>query len=117
MGKISSINHKFGKADIVLDDGLVRIFVKYNNGICSEIRVWKLPLKRSIFSMFNVKNLIWAVYNNDAKYIHGWFAKEGDFLEVLSRKIEKCNNYGNLKDLLIKIENIVKGILPLSGEL
>ena len=30
MGKISSINNKFGKADIILDDGLIRLFVKYH---------------------------------------------------------------------------------------
>lgn len=117
MGKILLINHKFGKADIALDDELIRLFTKYRNGICSEIRIWKLPLKRSFWSMLNFKNLIWAIYNDDAKYIHGWFAKEGDFLEVLARKIEKCNNYEELKKLLIQIENITKGILPPYDEL
>ena len=117
MGKISSINHKFGKADIALDDRLIRLFIKYRNGICSEIRIWKLPLKRSFWSMFNLKNLIWAIYNDDAKYIHGWFAKEGDFLEVLAREIEKCNNYDEFKKLLIKMENITKGIFPSQDEI
>jgi len=112
MGKISSTNPKFGKADIVLDDGLIKIFVKRHNGICSEIKIWRLPLKRSFWSMFNLKNLIWAVYNDDAKFIHGWFAREGDFLVVLAKEIEKCNNYEELKKLLIKIENIAKGIIP-----
>ena len=60
--------------------------------------------------MFNVKNLIWAIYNDDAKYIHGWFSRDGDILEVLTRKIEKCNNYNDLKELLIKLENIINGI-------
>ena len=112
MGKIFSINHKFGKADIILDDGLIRLFVKYHKGICSEIRIWKLPSKRSFWSMFNLKNLIWAIYNDEAKYIHGWFAKEGNFLEVLAEKVEKCNNYEEVRKLLIEIENIMKGILP-----
>ena len=67
--------------------------------------------------MFNLKNLIWAIYNDDAKYIHGWFAREGDFLEVLASKIGKCNNYEELKRLLIKIENIAKGVLPSYDEL
>ena len=60
MGKILSINHVFGKADILLDDGLIRLFVKFRNGICSEIRVWKLPMKRSFWGMFRLNNLIWA---------------------------------------------------------
>jgi hypothetical protein len=112
MGKLLSINHKFGKADIALDDGLIRLFVKFQDGICSEIRVWKLPLKGSFWSMFRPKNLIWAIYRNNAKYIHGWFAKEGNFLEVLTAKIERCNNYDELKNVLIEIENITKGIMP-----
>lgn len=62
--------------------------------------------------MFNLKNLVWAFYGDDAKYIHGWFAKEGNFLEVFAKKIEQCNNYEELKELLIKIENILKGDLP-----
>jgi len=53
--------------------------------------------------MFNFKNLVWAIYNDDAKCIHGWFAKEGNLLEALVREIEKCNNYDELKELLIKI--------------
>jgi hypothetical protein len=115
MGKVLSINHKFGKADIALDDGLIRLFVKFQDGICSEIRVWKLPLKGGFWGMFRLKNLIWAIYRNDAKYIHGWFAREGNFLEVLSTKIERCNNYDELKNALIEMENIIKGTMPSCG--
>jgi hypothetical protein len=62
--------------------------------------------------MFHLKNLIWAIYGNDAKYIHGWFAKEGNFWEVLTAKTERCNNYDELKNVLIEVENIIKGIMP-----
>jgi hypothetical protein len=112
MGKLLSINHKFGKADIALDDVLIRLFVKFQDGICSEIRVWKLPLKGSFWSMFRLKNLIWAIYRNDAKYIHGWFTREGNLLEVLAATIERCNNYEELKNVLNEIENIIKGTMP-----
>ena len=116
MGEISSINNKLGKADIILDDVLIRLFIKYHNGICSEIRVWKLPLKRSFWSMFNTKNLVWAIYGDTTKFIHGWFANEGDFLKVLTDKIVKCNNFTELKELLLDLENLVNNGVP-SGKL
>ncbi len=62
--------------------------------------------------MFRLKNLIWAIYENKAQTIHGWYAKEGNLLEVLTAKIGKCNNIDELKNVLIEIENIINGILP-----
>jgi len=111
MGKIESIRH--GQAKIILDDYYIRLFVKYKGRDCSEIRIWKLPKSHTFLSMFNTKNIFWAVYKDDAKSLHGWFYKEGDLLSTLTHKIENCNNEKDLKRLCLNLENILKRGMPL----
>jgi len=90
----------------------IRIFVKYKNGLANEIRIWKLPSNSSFLRMLNAKNLIWAIYNQDAKYLHGWFSKEGNFSETLTRKVANCLNFEELKKLLLDFEKIIQGGVP-----
>jgi len=111
MGKIESI--RFGQARIIFDDFCVRLFVKYKGNYCSDIRIWKLPKSNNLFSMFNTKNLFWAVCDDVAKALHGWFYKEGDLLNTLAHKIEKCSNEDDLKRLCLNLENIVAKGMPL----
>ena len=82
MGKIESIKH--GQARIILDDYYIRLFVKYKGVYCSEIRIWKLTKSHTFLNMFNSKNIFWAVYNDQAKCLHGWFYKGGDLLSTLA---------------------------------
>ncbi len=111
MGKIESI--RFGQARIIFDDFCVRLFVKYKGSYCSEIRIWKLPKSNNLFSMFNSKNLFWAVCDDAAKFLQGWFYEEGDLLYTLARKIEKCSNEDELKRLCFNFENIIAKGMPL----
>lgn len=111
MGKIESI--KGSQAKIILDDCYIRLFVKYKDRYCSEIRIWKLPKSHTFLSMFNTKNIFWAIYNNEAKALHGWFSKDGDFLSTLAHKLEKCANEKDLKRLCLNLENIITKGMPL----
>lgn len=111
MGIIESI--KSNQARITLDDFSVRLFVKYKGNHCSDIRIWKLSKSNILFGMFNSKNLFWAVCDEAAISIHGWFCKEGDLLNVIAHKIEKCSNESELKRLCLNLENIVEKGIPL----
>ena len=108
MGKIESIRRS--QARIILDDCYIRLFVKYKGVYCSEIRIWKLPKSHILLSMFNPKNIFWAVYDDTAKMLQGWFFKEGDFLTTLAQKIEMCSNENDLKRLCLNLENIISKI-------
>lgn len=111
MGKIESIRR--GQAKIILDDCYIRLFVKYKGVYCSEIRIWKLPKSHIFLSMFNPKNIFWAIYNDEAKVLHGWFNKEGDLSNTLAHKIEQCANEKGLKKMCINLENIITKGVPL----
>jgi|WetSurMetagenome_2_1015567.scaffolds.fasta_scaffold671755_2 hypothetical protein len=111
MGKIESIRHS--QARIILDDCYVRLFVKYSGKYCSEIRIWKLPKSHIFLSMFNPKNIFWAVYSDEAKSLHGWFYKDGDLISTLAHKIEKCANEKDLKRLCLNLENIITKGTPI----
>lgn len=111
MGKIESI--RGSQARIILDDYYIRLFVKYKGRYCSEVRIWKLPKSHTFLSMFNAKNIFWAVYNDEAKTLHGWFYKEGNLLSALAHKIEKCDNEKDLKRLCLNLENITNKGMPL----
>jgi len=97
---------------INLDGFDVRIFIKYKNGLANEIRVWKLPPNSNFLHMFNKKNLIWAIYNRDAKYLHGWFSKDGNFSETITRKVASCSNVKEIRKLLLDFEKIIQGEVP-----
>jgi len=96
MGRIISINEK--RAMIEFSDFCIRLFVKYQGPYCVEIRVWKLPPGGSFLSMFNIKNLVWAIYDDAAKMIHGWFTPppvrqpndKRHWLQVFADKIARC---------------------------
>lgn len=95
---------------IINFDGFdIRIFVKYKSGLANEIRVWKLPPNSNFFHMLNKKNLIWAIYDQNAKYLHGWFSRDGNFSETLTQKIANCSNFEELKKLLLDFEKIIQG--------
>jgi len=101
-----------------LPDFDIRIFVKYSGVYCSAIRIWKLPPQSSFLSMFNTKNLIWTIYNRDAKFLHGWFFnEEPNLLKALADKIVQCKNFEEIKELLIDFERIVSGESPSSEKL
>ena len=109
MGKIESI--RFGQARITLDDSCIRLFVRYKGKHCSKIRIWRLPKYNNLFSMFNMKNLFWAVCGDASKFLQGWFYKDGDLLRVLANKIERCSNEEDLRRFCLNLENIIaKGI-------
>ena len=110
MGKIGSI--KFGQARIILDDACVRLFVRYKGNYCSDIRIWKLPKNNNLFAMFRSKNLFWAVSDNTAKTLQGWFYKDGDLLKTLANKIAQCSNEKELKRFCFDLENIFTNGLP-----
>ena len=101
---------------INFEDFDIRVFVKYKKGtarkIANEIRVWRLPLNSNFLHMLNTKNLIWAIYNQDANYLHGWFSKSGNFSETITQKIASCTNFEEVKNLLMSFEKIIKGELP-----
>lgn len=115
MGKITSINEK--RATIEFSDFCIRVFSKYRGAYCSEIRVWKLPPGGSFISMFNTKNLVWAIYDDVAKMTHGWFTpppvtQPNDkryWLQVFADKIADCKNYDEIKVLLTDIEGMLAG--------
>lgn len=102
------------QAIINFSDFDVRIFTKYKGVYCSEIRIWKLPPKSTFLSMFNTKNLIWAVYGKDATALHGWFNKESNLLKAIVDKVVQCKNFEELKELLIDFERIISGEVPKS---
>ena len=62
--------------------------------------------------MLNTKNLIWAIYNSDAMFLHGWFNKEPNLLKALADKVVQCKNFEELKELLIDFERIISGETP-----
>lgn len=104
---------KIQSKKILLNDFCVRLFIKYKDKYCSDIRIWKLPKNNNLFSMFNNKNLFWAVSGDESKTLQGWFSKDGDLLSVLSKKIEKCENEEDLKKLCLNFENIIRNGIPL----
>ena len=110
IAKIKRLSSK--QAIINFSDFDIRIFIKYKGPYCSEIRIWKLPPKSNFLSMFNTKNLLWAIYNQDAKFLHGWFSEEGNLLEAITNNVAKCKNFDELKNLLIQFEKIIKGEIP-----
>ena len=109
--RISSI-----QAIINFPDFDIRIFVKYRGVYCSAIRIWKLPPQSSFLSMLKRKNLFWAIYDEDAICLHGWFSKEPSLLRALADKVVQCENFQELKELLIDFERIIRGGFP-SGKL
>ncbi|MDH4241619.1 MAG: hypothetical protein OEW48_18835 [Phycisphaerae bacterium] len=64
--------------------------------------------------MINTKNIIWAIYNDNAKYLHGWFYKEPNLLKAITDKVVQCKNFEELKKLLIDFERIISGETPSS---
>lgn len=115
MGKITSINGK--KATIEFSDFCIRVFYKYQGAYCSEIRVWKLPPGGSFLSMFNTKNLVWAIYDDAAKMTHGWFTPppitqsndKRHWFQVFADKIADCKNYDEIKEFLSDVEGMLNG--------
>ena len=115
MGKITSINEK--RATIEFSDFCIRLFVKYRGSYCSEIRVWKLPPGGGFLSMFNTKNLVWAMYGDATKAIHGWFTPppvtqpndKRHWLQVFADKIADCKNYDEIKEFLTDVEGMLAG--------
>jgi len=112
MAKITSL--KPGYAEIDFSDFYLRIFIKRSGSYYSEIRIWKLPKNHRLIGMFNLKNLIWAIYGDDVKRLQGWFFRDNpDLLKVITSKIEQCNNEEDLKRALITFEQVAKGEIPL----
>jgi len=115
MGEITSINKK--RVTIEFSDFCIRLFVEYRGSYCSGIRVWKLPPGGNFLSMFNTKNLVWAIYNDAAKIIHGFFTPppvtqsngKRHWLKVLADKIADCKNYDEVKGFLVDVEGILAG--------
>ncbi|HOW60550.1 MAG TPA: hypothetical protein P5548_01490 [Candidatus Moranbacteria bacterium] len=111
MGVIESIGAN--RARIIFDDFCVRLFLKYKGNYCSDVRIWKLSKSNILFGMFNSKNLYWAVCDEAANSLHGWFYKEGDLLKSLAHRIEQCSNENELKRLCLNLENIIEKGIPL----
>lgn len=115
MATIKSINEK--RATIEFSDFCIRLFVKYQGPYCSEIRVWKLPPSGSFLSMFNIKNLVWAVYDDKARMVHGWFTPlpvispndKRYWLKVFADSIADCKNFDEIKEFLIDVEGMLSG--------
>lgn len=108
MGKITSINQK--RATIEFSNFCIRVFTKYEGPYCTEIRVWKLPPGGSFWSMFNTKNLVWAIYGDQAKVVHGWFAqKSQNWLQGLAQGVARCEDYDGVKEFLISVEGVING--------
>jgi len=67
--------------------------------------------------MFNTKNLVWAIYDDAAKMIHGWFTPppvtqpddKRHWLQVFADKIADCKNYDEIKEFLTDIEGMLAG--------
>lgn len=106
------------QATIYFPDFVIRIFVKYSGAgaYCSAIRIYKLPPRSSVLSMFKRKNLFWAFYGDEAARLHGWFSTEGNLLKALAERIVQCKDSEELKELLIDCERIMRGGYP-SGKL
>ena len=114
---MSTIQHLSSRQAIInFPDCDTRIFVKYRGRYCSAVRVWKLPPRSSFLSMFNSNRLIWAVYGDDAKRLHGWFHSDGDLMKTLASKIGQCKDCEELERVLIDCERIMRGGHP-SGPL
>lgn len=126
MSKIESL--KATRARIKLSDCLIRVFVDYKNNYCVGIRVWKLPIKNNFWAMFNTKNLIWAIYGDDAMVVHGWFlsqplTKESDkrenWFHVFIEDMAQNENFDDIKKFLINVEGVVNSeadaMIRLSG--
>jgi hypothetical protein len=111
MGKTISL--KSGHAEINFSDFCLRIFTKRKGLYYNEIRIWKLPIKHRLLAMLNIKNLIWAIYNDDVKILQGWLHQDNqDFLKAITSRLEKCNDYEDLKKTLINFEEVIKGGIP-----
>jgi hypothetical protein len=68
--------------------------------------------------MLNFKNLVWAIYKEDAMFLQGWlFSKECNLLQVLTDKLVKCKNFEELRELLFDFERMIKGEIPRSEQL
>lgn len=108
MGNITSINQK--RATVEFPDFCIRVFAKYRGPYCTELRVWKLPPGGSFWHMFNTKNLAWAVYDDQAKTVHGWFSREPKgWLQAFVNGIAHCQDYDDVKGFLINIEGVING--------
>lgn len=108
MGKITSINQK--RAIIEFSNFCIRVFTKYEGPYCTEIRIWKLPSRGSFWSMFNTKNLVWAIYGDQAKVVHGWFAQRSqNWLQELAQGIARVEDYDGIKEFLISVEGVING--------
>lgn len=113
VGEITSLNSK--RATIVFPDFSVRVFTRYQGQYCSEIRVWKLPPHSGFWSMFNTQNLVWAMYGDAAKAIHGFFTPppvthaqdKRSWLQVLCDGVSQCQNYEEVAQFLSNIEGML----------
>jgi len=56
--------------------------------------------------MFKSKNLFWAVSDDTAKTLQGWFYGDGDLLNTLAHKIARCSNEAELKRFCFDLENV-----------
>ena len=110
MNTIKRLSSK--QAIINFQDFDIRIFIKFKGAYCSSIRIWKLPPQSSFISMLKVKNLIWAIYNKDAIFLHGWFNKEPNLLKAIADIVVQCKNFEELKELLKDFEKIINGEIP-----
>ena len=100
------------QAIINFPDFDVRIFVKHRGPYCSAIRIWKLPPRSTFLSMMKSGRLIWAVYDDNAKAVHGWFYKEPNLMEALAKSVTRCRDFTELKELLIGLEGLMQGKPP-----
>ncbi len=114
MSRIKRFSSK--QAIINFTDFDIRIFVGYRGIYCSSIRIYRLPPQSSFLHMLKHKNLIWAIYNEAAICIQGWFSKDPTLMEGLTGKIVRCKDFEELKELLIDLEKMVSGEGP-SGKL
>ena len=104
------ISLKKNSAEINFQDFCLRIFAKSKGNYFDELRIWKLPKKHKVLSMFNQKNLIWAIYGDDVKKLQGWFFRDNPmFLGAIAAKIETCNSYEELQTVLVNFEKITQG--------
>lgn len=102
------------QAIINFGDSDIRIFIRYRRPYCSAIRVWKLQSRSSYLSMLKTSRLIWAVCGDEAKFLHGWFYRDGDLMKTLAGKVSQCKDFEELKGLLIDCERIIYGETPSS---
>ena len=108
MGNIESWKD-FHHARIRLADGSrVMIFFNYKNGKCTGIRLWKIT--KGFFSI--PTKLIWAMGMAGTRFLQGWFWKEEDFGAVICENISDKKDLQELKNYLIKLEEIIEKYLP-----